>query len=220
MYVGLKMQKDFHAVTPRTPLAEAKKLLEKEECWMLLVTEGDRLAGYVRHEDLTAALPSLVSTLERHEANYLISKLTVGMVMRKDITVVAPEMEIEQAAQIMHDKNLAGLAVVDAKGSLIGYINRTVMLEVLVDEMGLALGGSRLVFEVEDRSGVILEAAQVIAGQGASILSTSTFFHNGRRMVIIRVNVEEDSAIRRGLEEKGYRLESAADFQHEWTAKA
>ena len=220
MYVGLKMLKDFHPVTPKTPLAEAKKLLEKQEYWMLLVTEGDRLAGYVRHEDLTAALPSLVSTLERHEANYLISKLTVGMVMRKDITVVAPEMEIEQAAQIMHDKNLAGLAVVDAKGSLIGYINRTVMLEVLVDEMGLALGGSRLVFEVEDRSGVILEAAQVIAGQGASILSTSTFFHNGRRMVIIRVNVEEDSAIRRGLEEKGYRLESAADFQHEWTVKA
>ncbi|GFK93281.1 Inosine-5'-monophosphate dehydrogenase [Fundidesulfovibrio magnetotacticus] len=220
MYVGLKMLKDFHPVTPATPLSEARKILEKEEYWMLLVTEGERLAGYVRHEDLAAALPSLVSTLERHEANYLISKLTVGMVMRRDITTVPPEMEIEQAAQIMHDKNLAGLGVVDEKGRLVGYINRTVMLEVLVEEMGLALGGSRLVFEVEDRAGVILDAAGVIAAHGASILSTSTFFHNGRRMVILRVNALDDAPIRADLEAKGYRLESAADFRREWAEGA
>ncbi len=217
MYVGLKMLKDFHPVTPKTPLADAKKILEKEEYWMLLVKDGEKLVGYVRSEDLSAALPSMLSTLERHEALYLLSKLTVEHVMRKDITTVTPEMDIEQAAQIMHDKNLAGLAVVDASGGLIGYINRTVMLEVLVEEMGLALGGSRLVFEVEDRPGVIREAAEVIASKNVSILSTSTFFHAGRRMVVIRVNTDDDSEVRKGLEEKGYRLESAKDFQEQWS---
>jgi len=217
MYVGLKMLKDFHPVTPSTPLPEAKKILEKEEYWMLLVTEGGKLVGYVRHEDLTAALPSMLSTLDRHEALYLISKLDVGMVMRKDITTVPPEMEIENAAQIMHDKNLAGLAVVDAKGGLIGYITRTVMLEVLVEEMGLALGGSRLVFEVQDRPGVIREVAEVISSKGVNILSTSTFFHGGRRMVVIRINTTDDAEVRKGLEDKGYRLETAKDFAQEWS---
>ncbi|MFP5222358.1 MAG: CBS domain-containing protein [Acidobacteriota bacterium] len=217
MYVGLKMLKGFHPVTPKTSLSEAKKILEKEEYWMLLVTDGDKLVGYVRHEDMSAALPSMLSTLERHEALYLISKLTVEAVMRKDITTVPPEMDIEQAAQIMHDKNLAGLAVVGSNGKLIGYINRTVMLEVLVEEMGLALGGSRLVFEVQDRAGVIREVAEVIASHGVSILSTSTFFHNGRRMVVIRVDAADDTPLRRALEEKGYRLESAADFAGEWS---
>lgn len=217
MYVGLKMLKGFHPVTPKTSLAEAKKILEKEEYWMLLVTDGDKLVGYVRHEDMSAALPSMLSTLERHEALYLISKLTVETVMRKDITTVPPEMDIEQAAQIMHDKNLAGLAVVGADGRLIGYINRTVMLEVLVEEMGLALGGSRLVFEVQDRAGVIREVAEVISSHDVSILSTSTFFHNGRRMVVIRVDAADDTALRRALEEKGYRLEAASDFAGEWS---
>jgi len=217
MYVGLKMLKDFHPVTPKTALSEAKKILEQEEFWMLLVKDGDKLVGYVRSEDMSAALPSMLSTLERHEALYLLSKLTVGHVMRKDITTVPPEMEIEQAAQIMHDKNLAGLAVVDDAGALIGYINRTVMLEVLVEEMGLALGGSRLVFEVEDRPGVIREVAEVISSRNVSILSTSTFFHQGRRMVVIRVNAEDDAEVRKGLEEKGYRLESAQDFKQEWS---
>lgn len=217
MYVGLKMLKGFHPVTPKTSLAEAKKILEKEEYWMLLVTDGDKLVGYVRHEDMSAALPSMLSTLERHEALYLISKLTVEAVMRKDITTVSPEMDIEQAAQIMHDKNLAGLAVVGGGGKLIGYINRTVMLEVLVEEMGLALGGSRLVFEVQDRAGVIREVAEVISSHDVSILSTSTFFHNGRRMVVIRVDAADDTALRSALEEKGYRLESAANFAGEWS---
>jgi len=217
MYVGLKMLKDFHPVNPKTPLSEAKKILEKEEFWMILVTDGGKLVGYVRHEDLSAALPSMLSTLERHEALYLISKLTVEHVMRKDITTVPPEMDIESAAKIMHDKNLAGLAVVDGGGRLIGYINRTVMLEVLVEEMGLALGGSRLVFEVEDRPGVIREVAEVISSRNVSILSTSTFFHGGRRMVVIRVDAADDAGVRRGLEEKGYTLESAADFKAEWS---
>lgn len=217
MYVGLKMLKGFHPVTPKTSLAEAKKILEKEEYWMLLVTDGDKLVGYVRHEDMSAALPSMLSTLERHEALYLISKLTVETVMRKDITTVPPEMDIEQAAQIMHDKNLAGLAVVGDGGKLIGYINRTVMLEVLVEEMGLALGGSRLVFEVQDRAGVIREVAEVISSHDVSILSTSTFFHHGRRMVVIRVDAADDTALRRALEEKGYRLETASDFAGEWS---
>jgi len=217
MYVGLKMHKDFHPVMPKTPLSEAKRILERDQVWMLLVKDGDKLVGYVRHEDLTAALPSMLSTLEKHEALYLISKLTVDQVMRKDITTVSPDMEIEAAAQVMHDKNLAGLAVVDPSGKLIGYINRTVMLEVLVEEMGLSLGGSRLVFEVEDRSGVIREVAEVIASKGMSILSTSTFFHAGRRMVVIRINSTDDSEVRKELEEKGYRLESAADFAGEWS---
>ncbi|WP_243360493.1 CBS domain-containing protein [Fundidesulfovibrio terrae] len=217
MYVGLKMLKDFHPVTPSTPLPEAKKILEKEEYWMLLVTDGGKLVGYVRHEDLTAALPSMLSTLDRNEALYLISKLDVGMVMRKDITTVPPEMEIELAAQIMHDKNLAGLAVVDDKGGLIGYITRTVMLEVLVEEMGLALGGSRLVFEVQDRPGVIREVADAIASKNANILSASTFFHGGRRMLVIRVDAENVEDVQSSLEKKGYRMETAKNFVQEWS---
>ena len=217
MFVGLKMLKGFHPVTPQTPLSEAKKILEKEEYWMLLVTEGEKLVGYVRHEDLSAALPSMLTTLERHEALYLISKLTVDMVMRKDITTVPPDMEIEQAAQIMHDKNLAGLAVLSEKGRLIGYITRTVMLEVLVEEMGLALGGSRLVFEVQDKPGVIREVAEVIDSKAGSILSASTFSHKNRRMLVIRIDAKDDSAVRQGLEEKGYTMESAKDFSPEWS---
>lgn len=217
MYVGLKMLKKFATATPKTLVKDAKKLLEDEKLWMLLVMEGDRLVGYVRQEDIMAALPSIMTTLEKHELNYLMSKLTVEKIIRKDITAVSPTMDIETAAKLMHDRNLAGLAVVDdSTGKLLGYINRTVMLEVLVEEMGLLQGGQRIVFEVEERKGVIHEVSGIIASFGVSIISTGTFFHDSRRMVVLRVATDDASPIAAALQDKGYQLVTAADFVKEW----
>ncbi|NDY58225.1 CBS domain-containing protein [Desulfovibrio sulfodismutans] len=217
MYVGLKMLKDFKKVTPLTPVLDADKLLKGSELWMLLVVDENKdLVGYVRKEDIALALPSIMTTLDKHEALYLLSKLTVKKIMRKDIITVHPEMEIEQAAEIMYQKNLAGLAVVNEQGKLVGYINRSVMLDVLVEEMGLKQGGSRIVFEVEDRTGVLHEVSGIIKDMGVSIIATGTFYHANRRMVVIRLAVDDPCLVAGAIERKGYRLVSAADFENEW----
>ena len=219
MYVGLKMLKDFKKVTPQTPVLDADKLLTGSDFWMLLVVDDNsKLLGYVRKEDIALALPSIMTTLEKHEALYLLSKLTVQKIMRKDIIAVHPEMEIEQAAEIMHQKNLAGLAVVGEQQKLVGYINRSVMLDVLVEEMGLKQGGSRIVFEVEDRTGVLHEVSGIIKELGVSIIATGTFYHNDRRMVVIRLAVDDPCLVAGAIERKGYKLVSAADFEEEWTS--
>jgi acetoin utilization protein AcuB len=218
MYVGLKMLRDFVKVTPDTLVKDAQKKLEDSKLWMLLVVdEKDRLVGYVRKEDISAALPSLMTSLEKHELNYLMSKLTVEKIFRTDIKTVSPETEIEGAADMMYEMNLAGLAVVDADGELIGYINRNVMLDVLAEEMGYREGGSRLTLEVEDRSGVIYEVSGVIANMKISIISTGTFFYNGRRIVVVRIDTEDPSPVAAALTDRGYKLVAPEDFKGEWT---
>lgn len=217
MYVGLKMLRDFVKVTPDTLVKDAQKQLEDSKLWMLLVVdESGKLLGYVRKEDLSAALPSIVTSLEKHEISYLMSKLTVDKIYRTDIKTVTPEAEIEGAADMMYEMNLAGLAVVDDNKELIGYINRNVMLDVLSEEMGYREGGSRLTIEVEDRSGVLYEVAGVIANMKMSIISTGTFFFNGRRVVVVRIDTEDSSAVEAALKERGYKLVTAADFTSAW----
>lgn len=217
MYVGLKMLRDFIKVTPSTLVKDAQKQLEDNKLWMLLVVDDDKLVGYVRKEDISAALPSIMTSLEKHELNYLMSKLTVEKIYRTDIKTVAPETEIEGAADMMYEMNLAGLAVVGADGQLIGYINRNVMLDVLSEEMGYREGGSRITLEVEDRSGVLYEVAGVIANMKISIISTGTFFFNGRRIVVVRIDTEDPSAVEAALTERGYKLVTPDNFQGEWT---
>jgi acetoin utilization protein AcuB len=176
MYVGLKMIRNVVTVTPDDLVVDADRLMEEHRLWMLMVTEKGKLVGFLPKEDVRSAMPSPMTSLSRHELNYLLAKLTVKQLVRKELITVRPETEIEMAADIMDRNNLAGLAVVDEKNNLVGYINRSVMLEVLVEEMGLKEGGSRIVFEVEERIGVIAEVSEIIFKLGFSIISTSHFF--------------------------------------------
>ncbi|SMF00430.1 CBS domain-containing protein [Desulfovibrio gilichinskyi] len=216
MYVGLKMLKDFVTVTPETLVKDANKLLEDNQLWMLLVKEGEELIGYVTKEDVRAALPSVITSLEKHELGYLLSKLTVKDVVRKNITTIPPETDIESAADLMYEMNLSGLAVVDKEGKLIGYINRNKMLEVLVEEMGLKQGGSRIVVEAEERTGVLYELAGIISNMKYSIISTGLFFHKNRRMVVVRVDTDDPSPIIESLRERGHKVVGPDSFKNEW----
>lgn len=216
MFVGLKMLKNFEKKTPDFLVEDALSLMEANKLWMLLIEEDDKLVGYVRRQDVTRALPSHATGLDKHEMNYLLSKLTLGKIMRTDITTVAPELEIEAAAAVMNDKDLAGLAVVDSAEKLIGYINRNIILEVMAEEMGFDAGGSRIVFEVKDRPGVIKEVSAIIDELGYGIISTGTFNHKDRRMVVIRVTASNPSSVAAALQKQGYNVVGPEDFRHEW----
>ena len=216
MYVGLRMITKVPTVAPNDLVLDADKIMEENKLWMLLVTEGDKLTGYIRKEDVRTALPSLVSSLDKYEMNYLLTKLTVEKIIRTDLQTVSPETEIEVAANLMYQNNLPGLAVVNNHNKLLGYINRSVMLEVLVDEMGLKQGGTRIAFEVEDKPGVIAEVSTIIANMGISIVSTGTFFHGQRRLVVFRIKTNDPCPVKKALEEHGYRLVTPEDFAGEW----
>lgn len=217
MYVGLKMLKKdkFVVISPDTLVSEAEKLMEKHRLWMLLVEEDGKLKGYIRKEDVLEALPSRATTLSKHELNYVLSKMTVEKILRKDVPTVPPEMEIEEAAYRMYQENIPGLAVIDSKKHLLGYINRNVMLQLLVEEMGLLQGGSRIVFDVEDRTGVIHEVSGIIANMGISIISTGTFFYDSRRIVVFRVQTDDPAPIMKELANRGYKLYGPDEFKVE-----
>lgn len=216
MYVGLKMLKDFVTVTPQTLIKDAEKLLDDSKLWKLLVLEDGKLVGYVRQSDIARALPSLVTSLDKHEINYLLAKLTVDKIMRTNMQSIAPEATIEEAAHRMFEENLAGLAVMDNGGQLLGYINRNVMLSVLVEEMGMKEGGSRIAFSVEDKAGVLAEVAGIINNMGIGIISTGTFFQNGGRMVVIRVATDDASGVEKAIADAGYTIVTPQDFETDW----
>lgn len=216
MYVGLAMHKHVPTITSDTLIIKADRMMEENRLWILLVVEDGKLKGYVAKEDIRAALPSGATTFSKHELNYLFSKLTVKDLVRREMPTVTPETEIEVAAKIMHDRDLAGLAVVDGDNRLKGYISRSSMLAVLVEEMGLELGGSRIAIEVEERKGVMAELSRLFLDLGVNILSTSTFYRDNKRLIVFRVRADDMDAVVRVITDKGYRIAGPDYFAHEW----
>ncbi|HCF27612.1 MAG TPA: phosphoribulokinase [Cyanobacteria bacterium UBA11049] len=127
-------------VRPETPLNEAIQILaEKRISGLPVVNDAGELVGIVSETDLMwqetgVTPPAYVMFLDsviflKNPATYerdLHKALgqTVGEVMSRDPVTVSPDKLLKDAAQLMHDRSVHRLPVVDANGQVIGILTR------------------------------------------------------------------------------------------------
>ncbi len=134
------MSRDPIVVRPETPLKEAIQILaERRISGLPVVDETDKLVGIVSETDLMwqetgVTPPAYIMFLDsviflKNPAQYerdLHKALgqTVGEVMSRDPVTISPERSLKEAAQLMHDRSVHRLPVIDAVGRVIGILTR------------------------------------------------------------------------------------------------
>ena len=99
----------------------------------LPVVQGEALVGILTQRDLYRA--SLTSILTNwNENKEFLDSIRVSEVMTKNVITISPDATMEDAAQIMIDKKVGGLPVVQEKTKLIGLITETDVLQYFVNE--------------------------------------------------------------------------------------
>ncbi|MEK6621387.1 MAG: CBS domain-containing protein [Planctomycetota bacterium] len=99
----------------------------------LPVVRGEALVGILTQRDLYRA--SLTSILTNWKENKeFLDSIQVSEVMTKNVITISPDATMEDAAQIMIDKKVGGLPVVQEKTKLIGLITETDVLQYFVTE--------------------------------------------------------------------------------------
>jgi len=68
------------------------------------------------------------------ELNYLWAQLTVEKVMSRAVITIRPEDVILDAAQIMLERKVSGLPVVNAEGQVIGILTESDIFRMLVEQ--------------------------------------------------------------------------------------
>lgn len=119
------------SVTPETPVAETRRLMQRERIRHVLVLDGGRLAGIVTDRDIRLTLPSPATTLSVWEMNDLLMKLTAAEIMTSPVITIAPDREVHEAAQLMIDHKIGALPVLEG-GRLVGIVTETDLLRALV----------------------------------------------------------------------------------------
>ena len=120
-------------VKAETSLPEAHQIMVSEEIRRLPVVAADgRLLGIITLGDLRAAQPSPATSLNIEERNYLLSNLTAERIMTPDPVIIHPQQTIGEAAQIMLDKRISGLPVVDENGRICGIITESDIFRMVV----------------------------------------------------------------------------------------
>jgi CBS domain-containing protein len=125
------MSKDVLTVDPKTPIAEAYRLMKERKVRRLPVVKDGRLIGIVTLGDVREASPSSATSLSIWELNYLWAQLTVDRVMKTHVITIAPDATIMDAASLMLEHKISGLPVVD-DGTLVGIITESDIFRMLV----------------------------------------------------------------------------------------
>ncbi|OUM97762.1 MAG: hypothetical protein BAA04_03290 [Firmicutes bacterium ZCTH02-B6] len=118
-------------VTPRTSIADARRLMEEHKIRRLPVVDGDRVVGIVTQRDLLRATPSVATSLSIWEINYLLDKVRVEEIMTRDVVTVTPETSLADVAKLMIDRKIGGLPVVE-DGRVVGVITESDAFRALV----------------------------------------------------------------------------------------
>ncbi len=124
-------------VGPKTFINTANQLMENHRIRRLLVAENDKLLGIVTKGDVREAKPSDATTLSIWELHYLLAQLTVEKIMSKDVATITEDQSIGDAAQIMLEKKVSGLPVLNKEGKLVGIITESDIFKMVVNQLNI-----------------------------------------------------------------------------------
>ncbi len=125
------MSKDVLTVDPKTPIAEAYRLMKERKVRRLPVVKDGRLLGIVTLGDVREASPSIATSLSVWEINYLWAQLTVDRVMKTNVIKLSPDTTVLEAARLMLEHKISGLPVME-NGALVGIITESDIFRMLV----------------------------------------------------------------------------------------
>ncbi|MBZ0267435.1 CBS domain-containing protein [bacterium] len=119
-------------VTPDVPVSLAlRKMMEHEIRRLPVVDEDGDLVGLVTDRDLRQALPPHEIPRASGEYRPAADEPTVEEWMLRGVAVVAPEDNLREAIEVMHDQRITGLPVVRGR-KCVGVITVQDLMEVLL----------------------------------------------------------------------------------------
>lgn len=191
MLVRERMSKNPYTITADTSVQDAlRRMHEVHVRRFPVLDKSGKLVGIVAEKDLLYASPSPATTLSIYEIHYLLAKLTVGEVMKKDIITVTEDTPVEDAARIMTDRKIGSLPVVREK-QLVGIITESDLFKLFQELLGARKQGVRLTMLLPDVKGMLAKITTAIAQQGGNILALGTFLGEDPTNLLVTIKVAD-----------------------------
>lgn len=208
MYVEQIMSRPVDTIAADLKLSQVAHLMrEKGRRFLPVVDAAGRLLGLVSHREVERAAPSAITTLSVGEVNYLMAKVTVEQVMRREVITCGPRTLVEVAGQLMRTKGIGCLPVVDDQRRLLGIVTDDDILDFFLAITGCGLDDTtRLAVHLPDRTGELSRFLAAINAQGgyiATVVSPVAPDATGMRVVIVRYRAADPVAVDRHLREQG-----------------
>lgn len=120
-------------VAPETmSLPDARRLLAERRIRRLPVVDAaGQLVGIVTEGDINRISDSPATDVRDYNLYYQVANLPLRAMMSKDVVSVTPDMSILAVAQVLLERRIGGVPVVDA-GKVVGVITESDLFRLIV----------------------------------------------------------------------------------------
>src|SRR3972149_4381222 len=211
------MTKNPITVDSETLVLDARRLMKENNIRRLPVVDKGNLVGIVTQHDLLEASPSPATSLSIHELNYLLAKMKVKEVMKKNPLTLTPDTPFEEALRFGQDKKIGSFPVMD-KGKLVGIVTESDIVRFLTRALGLREEGSRVTIEGLGGKFGDLEKIIAIANQHQTIILSMISLPRPEKkdwMIVLRLKTTDPDPIVRDFKKAGFNVTYSAWFRCE-----
>jgi acetoin utilization protein AcuB len=211
------MTKNPMTVDSETLVLDAQKIMKENNIGRLPVVDKGKLVGIITMHDLLEASPSPATSLSIHELNYLLSKMKVKEIMKKNPVTIGPDTPFEEAFRIGQEKKIGSFPVVE-KGKLVGIATESDIVRFLTRALGIREEGSRITIEgLGENLGDLEKIISIVNQHQTIILSMMSMPRSEKKdwMIVLRLKTTEPAPIVRDFKKAGFNVTHSAWFRCE-----
>jgi len=196
-------------VASSTPALEARKIMEAHNIERLPVVDRGKLVGMVTKNLLRRAGPSEATSLSVWEINYLIAKMTVKEVMKKEVVAIPPDVTVECAVATAQTHRVGALPVLE-DNRLVGILTTNdFFYKILNPLLGVNEEGTRITVYGADTAEQICKVMEAIKseGIGVKVIHTIAVPEAASRDLIVHLDTQDISKVVSKLRELGFHVD-------------
>jgi len=208
MFVRDIMTTNVITVSPDTLMVEAGRIMEFHNIQRLPVVEKGKLVGIITRNRLLRYYPSQATSLSHWELNYLLAKIKVKDIMRKELVTVPPDITVEQAIAIAQKNRVGSLLVVE-DGKLVGIVTTNdFFYRILNPLMGIGEEGDRIIIYGGGSLAVARKVMEIVEQKGFKVKSFCTLPSEGEVFDLVLQFEEKDvSELIKNLKDNGFSVD-------------
>ncbi len=185
MLVRERMISPGKKISPSLPISSVIEIFDQDSpSWLPVVDQEGHLLGLITENDICKA-KEILSQSNKHDA----SKSAAQDFMTTKYLFVTEKTPVEEAVRIMIDYDISNLPVVK-DGYFSGVITEKIMLRVLMEITGARRQGVRLMVELENKNGEILQLLELIRDQNGTVQGICTYCAQENEYLIVTMRVE------------------------------
>jgi acetoin utilization protein AcuB len=204
-------------VDSETLVLDAQRIMKENNIRRLPIVDKGKLVGIITKHDLLEAAPSPATSLSIHELNYLLSKMKVKEIMKKNPVTIAPDTPFEEALRLGQEKKIGSFPVTD-NGKLVGIATESDIIRFVTRVLGIKEEGSRITIEgLGGKLGDLERIVSIVNQHHTIVLSMISLPRPEKKdwMIVLRLKTNDPDPIVKDFKKAGFNVTYTSWFRCE-----